>query len=345
MQKELEKVHMSQRSKRIGERVMSLALVPLMLAVFGSMRVVSRLGYGRYIFMFAGRRMRSWRGKVRAFRGYQPQAQDVFVCTYSKSGTNWTMQIAYQIAQRGAGTYAHIHDVVPWPEAPMPRIVKLNDAATHGRAPDGTLVIKTHLESRYVPYSPHAKYLVVVRDPKDVFVSSYFFSGGMLAGAPMIPVNEWYDMFLSDAFQYGSWAEHLASFWPWRTRPNVLFLSFEAMKVDLPGTVQRIAALMNMELSADELAQVVEKSSFAYMKAIDHKFVPPLPPAVYRMAKPVMIRKGERGVSGELLTPEQQTAIDRYMQAELRRRGCLFPYHELFETENDQPALVPTPAA
>lgn len=336
---------MSQLGKRMGERAMSLAFVPLMLAMFVIIRVVARLGYGRYIFAFAGRRMRAWRGKVHAFRGYQPQAQDVFVCTYSKSGTNWAMQIAYQIATRGAGDYAHIHDVVPWPEAPMPGIVKLRDASAHGRAPDGALVIKTHLESRYVPYSPHAKYIVVVRDPKDVFVSSYFFSSGMLAGAPMVPISDWYAMFLSDAFQYGSWPEHVASFWPWRTRSNVLFLRFEEMKADLAGMIQRIAALMNVELSADELTQVVEKSSFTYMKAIDHKFVPPMPPAVHRMVRPVMIRTGERGVSGKLLTREQQIAIDRYMQAELQWRGCTFPYHELFETGDDHAAMAHTSAA
>jgi hypothetical protein len=28
------------------------------------------------------------------------------------------MQIAYQIAHNGQGSYDHIHDVVPWPESP-----------------------------------------------------------------------------------------------------------------------------------------------------------------------------------------------------------------------------------
>lgn len=325
---------MVQHTKRMRERAMAVVRGRLMVVLFVILWVVARLGYGRYVFVFMGRRMGDRRGKVRAFRGYQPRAQDVFVCTYSKSGTNWAMQIAYQIAERGAGDYAHIHDVVPWPEAPMRGIVTLRDAATQTRTATGMLVIKTHLERRYVPYSPHAKYLVVVRDPKDVFVSSYFFSGSMLAGVPMIPVSEWYALFLSDAFQYGSWAEHLASFWPWRTRPNVLFLQFDEMKADLPGTVERIAALMQVELSADEVAQVVHKSSFAYMKAIDHKFTLALPSPIKGMAQPVMIRKGERGGGRQLLTQEQQAAIDHYMHAELRQRGCTFPYHDLFETVN-----------
>ena len=34
-------------------------------------------------------------------KDYVPTEHDVFVCSYFKSGTNWTMQIATQIAYRG----------------------------------------------------------------------------------------------------------------------------------------------------------------------------------------------------------------------------------------------------
>src|SRR5581483_3718563 len=35
------------------------------------------------------------------FGDYQPTAHDVFACVYFKSGTNWLMQIATQIVNRG----------------------------------------------------------------------------------------------------------------------------------------------------------------------------------------------------------------------------------------------------
>lgn len=35
------------------------------------------------------------------FRDFRPAAQDVFVMTYSKSGTNWMMQIALQLIHHG----------------------------------------------------------------------------------------------------------------------------------------------------------------------------------------------------------------------------------------------------
>src|SRR5690606_3570747 len=53
------------------------------------------------------------RAMARAMTGpadFAPSARDVLVCSYFKTGTNWTMQIAVQIAHRGRAEFAHIHD-------------------------------------------------------------------------------------------------------------------------------------------------------------------------------------------------------------------------------------------
>ncbi len=321
---------MSKHKQLNSRRIISFFIRLMTSILFSGMWIASKLGFSRQVLQFMGRQMQWPRQKKRAFKGYRPTAQDVFVCAYSKSGTNWTMQIAYQIAHRGQGDYEHIHDVVPWPEAPMPDIVRLSDASTDQYAPTGLRVIKTHLESNYVPYSPDARYIVVVRDPKEVCVSSYFFSRGMLPRSAMISVDEWHAMFLSGDFQYGSWVEHVAGYWPWRNRDNVLMLTSGEMTRDLDATVRRIAAFMDVALTDEELALVVEKSSFAYMKHIDHKFAPALLFPLRRMARPVMIRQGESGRSAELLTREQQAQIDRHMKDELRRHGCEVPYDEMF---------------
>jgi len=84
---------------------------------------------------------------------------------------------------------------------------------------------------------------------------------------------------------------------------------------------------MGVELTDDEFANVVRKSSFDYMKAIDGNFMPMAPNAMPWM-QASMVRSGKEGGSGELITLEQQKQIDTFFQNQLRELGSDFPYEE-----------------
>jgi Sulfotransferase domain len=271
------------------------------------------------------------------FAHYEPTSSDVFVSTFAKSGTNWMMQIAHQIAFRGAGDYEHIHDVISWPDlgARARRMaVSLDDRRVQEASPTKLRVIKTHLSAYNVPLSDQARYLVVVRDPKEIFVSSYHFASG--AAGPLMPTSDvWLELFLTPKFplNFGStWAEHTASYWALKDKPNVLVLSFSDMKRDLPGAVQRVADVLGVRLTSEEMNAVLEKSTFSYMSGIENKFTP-IPKGTLPWGEGLkMMREGKAGNSHEMLTPEQRTRIDEHFQAELARLGSDFPYAELFGT-------------
>lgn len=276
--------------------------------------------------MRAGRQaMGSAALKTAAFKGYEATAHDVFVCTYSKSGTYWMLQIVSQIAGRGAANFAHIHDIVPWPEAPNPDMPRLT-APSWEASPTGLRAVKTHAEAQFVPYSPDAKYVVVIRDPKDAVVSSFHFSESIMPGISSIGLESWTDAFLEGEIPYGIWAEHTASFWPWRDRPNVRIVTFADMKANLEGVVRQVSELMEVELTQAEVHQVVERSGFAYMKKHEDMFRPPL----FNGAEVEIIRKGKKGESTETFTPERIAQIDRVMKEQLREFGCDFPYDDHF---------------
>ena len=313
------------------ERVRQTARLLPFLAMGPVLWTAGRIGLRVPAMRLMSKRMQSPRMKRQAFAGYTPAAHDVFVCTYAKSGTNWMMQIVEQIAYRGHADFEHIHDLVPWPDAPMFDGLALDDSSSVERAPMGLRAIKTHLDADFVPYSADAKYVVVLRDPKDVLVSSHFFAYetiGRITGVP--PVDKWVEMFLDNQFPFGPWAEHVASYWRWRERPNVLLVTFGEMKENLGGVVSRVAELVGVALSPEEHAAVVERSGFAYMKAHERQFAPPTPFGGIN-ANGTMIRKGKRGGSSELLTAAQQRQIDEQMRSALHGLAPDFPYDELFE--------------
>jgi hypothetical protein len=316
----------------MSSKLPPLGMIPLMPAV-ARMWLLYRQGRHREMISLFRRSLKTPKQKHAAFARYTPTAHDVMICTYSKSGTYWTMQMALQIAHYGEAEFEHVHDVIAWPDVPMPTATTLEDTAPQQASPTGLRVIKTHLESEYVPYNAAAKVIVVVRDPKEVFVSSFHFAHALSLFGPMnFTVDDWMEMFLANEFPYESWAEHTAGYWAWHTRENVLFLNFDDMKKDHRGTVNRIAQFMGVALDEAQVQKVVDKSDFRYMKAIDEKFAPVIPFMVRNQDEPIMMRRGQAGASSELITPDQQAAIDRFCQAELRRLHSDFPYAEMFTT-------------
>jgi hypothetical protein len=302
--------------------------------------------------MFASMRERQ-RKELRTsnpFKGYEPTEHDVFVVTYVKSGTNWMMQLAHQLVFHGAGEYEHIHCVVPWPDTklmgPMQGYaIPIEDPRVWQASPEEKRVIKTHFRWEDVPYSPKAKYIIVIRDPKDVFVSSYYFfvKNGPLSFTNMSP-SAFLDTFLSDQFfMGGSWAVTTAGYWAQRDTPNVLICSFKEMRRDLEGSVRRIASFLGVSESPEIIAKVTERSSFAYMKTIDDKFS--TGKFLSLRAPAEMMRKGSEGGSSELISPAQARRIDEYFINELKRLGSDFPYEEFCRVSSGVAAAAPAQPA
>jgi hypothetical protein len=227
--------------------------------------------------------------------------------------------------------------VVAWPDVKLmgPMInyaIPLEDPSVWMASPEHKRVIKTHFDFDWLPYSPDARYIIVIRDPKDVFVSSYFFfvKNGFMKFTGL-SAKTWFELFLTSGVgPWTSWPVNTAGYWAQRHRPNVLIVSFKSMKKDLRGTVRKVADFMGVRAGDDVIERVYQKSTFDYMKQIDDKFrawdmIP------WTSTAAPMMRKGSKADSSELLTPEQQRRIDEHFISELRRLGSDFPYDEFCE--------------
>ncbi len=295
-----------------------------------ALRVVERLGLWVRLFSVLGR----FGPRPGDFGDYLPGEHDVVVATYEKSGTNWMLQIVHQVATVGHGQFAHIHDVAPWPDAPggQTSVAVPLEAPTWREAPTGLRPVKTHLPREATPLTDAARYVAVIRDPKDVVVSSYYFVLGIALGPLMPSVGTWVELFLSEqgfAPSGGPWPEHVAGWWAERHRSNVLALRYEELVADLPGGIGRAADLMGVDLDPDARERVRSHSTFSAMRAVSERFdLGPFTPLGSQQTR--MVRRGAAGGSAELLTDQQRRRIDDHCESALRRLGSDFPYAEVY---------------
>lgn len=265
---------------------------------------------------------------------YTPGKGDVVVSTYPKSGTTWALQMAYQIGYLGEGDFEHLDRVIPWPDKLIPlETPEVDDRSHLADSPTGLHVIKSHLEAAYVPYREEAKYITVVRDPKDMLVSLVHFENGFnqLLFDDIVPPQVWIDTFISDNFIYQPWPMFIDSWWSISDRDNVLVLIYEEMQADPRGTIRQLATFLGIDLTEAQVDKVAAKSDFAYMKANNHKFDPP----AWDSGFVPLIREGKTGSAKQLLTTAQQAQVDAHCLGEFARLGSSFPYAEKFTVVTD----------
>ncbi|XP_065294474.2 sulfotransferase ssu-1-like isoform X2 [Dermacentor albipictus] len=102
--------------------------------------------------------------------------------------------------------------------------------------------IKTHLPFHRVPYSPQAKYIFVARNPYDCCVSFYHhtraFPAYRFADGSF---DEFLSLFLQGRVDYGDYFDQLLSWYNHVHDENVLFITYEKLKVDPSAAVIKIA--------------------------------------------------------------------------------------------------------
>jgi sulfotransferase family protein len=184
---------------------------------------------------------------------------DVFLTSYPKSGKTWTRFLIANLAYPDQNPdFTNINELVPDPEALSKR--RLNQM----RRPR---IIKTH---QY--YHPSYRSIIfVVRDPRDVCVSEYYFHRKRRVYADDFPIEEHVKQFVAGkSTLYGSWGENVVSWLATRANtPRFLLLRYHDMIADTLGSLQKIADFLKIEANSERLARAVERSSADNMRKLE----------------------------------------------------------------------------
>ncbi len=221
---------------------------------------------------------------------YTPRHDDLVVTTSYKCGTTFTQQILYNMLVQNtyeAEHFPEIDTISPWIDARFHPESKSELRELVEQMP-GRRFLKSHLPLDGLPYFPEVKYLIIARDPRDVFMSlvnhygtytDLTYQALVWDGEPQMPRYDgdvrtlwrnwisrgWFD-WEQEGYPFWQNMGHTRSYWRYRNLPNFLFLHYADMIRDTPAAIRRIADFIDHRLDDDEVADIARAVSFKRVK-------------------------------------------------------------------------------
>ncbi|XP_040073975.1 sulfotransferase ssu-1-like [Ixodes scapularis] len=195
---------------------------------------------------------------------YEPSKEDIFIDTFPKCGTNWIKRIVQLLLGRASSqendyglstSFLQMvgKDVIA--SLPRPRI------------------ITSHLEHQLLPQHTCAKYIYVVRNPKDCCTSYYHHTKATkIYNFENATFDEYVQIFINGGTTFGDYFSHLTSWYRNNHADNVLCLTYEGITRDHAGSVLQIAKFLDLDdpellnPASNKFKRVVDMSSLEAMK-------------------------------------------------------------------------------
>ncbi|XP_030829240.1 sulfotransferase 1C2 [Strongylocentrotus purpuratus] len=270
---------------------------------------------------------------------FEVRPDDIWVCTYPKSGTHFIMEMTSLILADGdpmkIDRTTHLAtisivtvdrpftvdaqqqgDEAQPPLAPMPFIDVIKKAPSPRK-------IACHLPFQLLPpnIEKRARVIYVARNPKDMIASTMRFV------EKTVPYPGGFDQMVMDTMNgttsFGPWFDHVMGYWKKRKEDNVLFLTFEEMKMNPAEAAQRVGKLLGRPLSPEILEKVVTKSGFEGMKKTYDKIEKASDKGKFLTKAAGQLPFMQKGVIGswkERFTVAQNEAFDKWYQDKFA--GC-----------------------
>ncbi|XP_019641558.1 PREDICTED: bile salt sulfotransferase-like isoform X2 [Branchiostoma belcheri] len=188
---------------------------------------------------------------------------DVVIVSYPKSGLNWMFETVHKIL---GGKKEDSSPLGPeyCPPGQKPWYIQLRETPS-------PRLMYTHLQVQLAPPGLTApvtkvKTIVVMRNPKDVCVSYYYYR----QKRPTFKSPESWEQhckdFLNGKVPYGDYFDHVLGWWQMKDDPHFLFVKYEDMNKDFCSAVKTVAAFLGKELTDEDLTRVLTSCSFESMR-------------------------------------------------------------------------------
>lgn len=249
---------------------------------------------------------------------------DVLIATYMKSGTTWMQEIVWLLKnwqKINEAKKVTIHEAIPYIEIQ----VSINNYENLPKEP-GRLM-KTHLGAHFFEksFNSGAKFIIVVRNPKDLLVSLYKFSQmnktlGNFDGS----FSDIIDTLRDGNFPYGDPIEYVADWWKFKDNPNILFVHYEDMKKHLKTSIKKVSKFLEVIIEDEYVDEIVKNTTFEAMKVNDATNYSS--EESFNLSISPFMRKGVVGDWKNYFTNEQSEFIDKLCDEVKEKFNFKFKY-------------------
>ncbi|XP_049903077.1 sulfotransferase family 2, cytosolic sulfotransferase 3 isoform X1 [Epinephelus moara] len=249
---------------------------------------------------------------------------DVIGVLYPKSGTIWMQEILPLLLNGGDLTPIQTipnWDRVPWLEEK--RLAEVVDQLPSPRA------MVTHFPYHLMPASFHtskAKVIYVMRNPKDILVSSFYFHQMAEFLEDPGTFDEFIEKFLEGKVLFGKWTDHVKGWKDTDLGDRIMYITYEEMVQDLPAALKRMSDFLGRNLSDETIQKIAEHCSFKTMKTNTMSNFSLVPKVYMDSDKSPFLRKGIAGDWKNHFSSEQLARFTLVIRKELGNESSSLPW-------------------
>ncbi|CAK6970623.1 sulfotransferase 2B1-like [Scomber scombrus] len=237
------------------------------------------------------------------------RSDDTVIVTYPKSGTTWMQEIVPLIMS--GGDPAPVENIpnwdrVPWLEEHRACVLNLEERPS-------PRMFATHFHYNMMPpsfFEVKPKVIYVMRNPKDVFTSSFHYYGMTSFLVNPGTQTEFLQTFLDGKVMFGSWFDHVKGWLNAEDKERIMYISYEEMIMDLKDSVARMAQFLEKSLDAQVIEKIADRCVFKNMKQNKMSNYSQVPREFMDQTKSEFLRKGIAGDWKNQLTEAEVEHFD-----------------------------------